>query len=301
MSKVVKFVAANLLAFGSFLFPSVAFAQDIWWAQESPEGSVVTITAPDGWQFVYARAWYGDPNDWACGADVSEILKAIMFEKTTVTVALDNGTFGDPCGGVYKVTRFTWGIVPIQQVIPVEPTPMPSPEPVPTIEPSPTPEPSPSPVVIPPIVVPDPPQPVPEPAPPIEEPPVPTPEASTEPIPEAPEPPLPAPEPPVEVVEPPVVIEPPVEPPTPVETPAMLAAAAVADDPEVPQELAAIPLLGDAAVAVLEAFNALGNIGADMAPEVRQTAQETIVASVIVSNIATSSVMASAASYRRMK
>ena len=60
---------------------------------------------------------------------------------------------------------------------------------------------------------------------------------------------------------------------------------------------------GDAAVAVLEAFNAIGNVGADLTPEVREQAQETIVASVLVSNIATTSMAAtsSAASYRRMK
>jgi hypothetical protein len=84
---------------------------------------------------------------------------------------------------------------------------------------------------------------------------------------------------------------------------AVLAEEAKADDPVVPEELAAIPLLGDAAVAVLEAFNAIGNVGADLTPEVREQAQETIVASVLVSNIATTSMAAtsSAASYRRMK
>lgn len=60
-----------------------------------------------------------------------------------------------------------------------------------------------------------------------------------------------------------------------------LAVAAQADDPEVPQELAAIPLLGNAAAAVLDTFNALGNVGADMAPQVRETAKKTVIASVI--------------------
>jgi hypothetical protein len=79
---------------------------------------------------------------------------------------------------------------------------------------------------------------------------------------------------------------------------------AQADDPEVPEELAAIPLLGEAAVAVLEVFNALGNIGADMTPEVREEAQKTIVASVIVSQVATTASAAAAsaaASVRRNK
>ena len=60
-----------------------------------------------------------------------------------------------------------------------------------------------------------------------------------------------------------------------------LAVAAQADDPEVPAELAAIPLIGNVAGAVLGTFNALGNVGADMAPQVRETAKKTVIASVI--------------------
>jgi hypothetical protein len=121
--------------------------------------------------------------------------------------------------------------------------------------------------------------------------PIPAPLPPTEHTAPIPEPVAPEPVPPVTIPEPPVIEV----------TPEQLAEEAKADDPVVPQELAAIPLLGDAAVAVLEAFNALGNVGADLTPEVREQAQETIIASVIVSNIATTSVMASAASYRRIK
>jgi hypothetical protein len=85
-----------------------------------------------------------------------------------------------------------------------------------------------------------------------------------------------------------------------------LAVAAQADDPEVSAELAAIPLLGDAAVAVLEAFNDLGNVGADMAPQVRETAEKTIIASVIAAqaaigavSTATTAASAAASSVRR--
>jgi len=67
---------------------------------------------------------------------------------------------------------------------------------------------------------------------------------------------------------------------------------AQADDVELPAELAAIPLLGDVAGAALEAFNAIGNIGADMSPQVRQQAKQTVVASVIVGQVATSAAMA---------
>jgi hypothetical protein len=49
-----------------------------------------------------------------------------------------------------------------------------------------------------------------------------------------------------------------------------LAEAAAADDPQVPSEIANIPGIGQAAVAVLNAFNSLGNLGADISPKVRK-------------------------------
>jgi hypothetical protein len=83
---------------------------------------------------------------------------------------------------------------------------------------------------------------------------------------------------------------------------AQLMVVAQADDPQVSEALAAIPLLGDAAVALLDAFNAVGNIGADIAPEVREKAQEVVVSSVIVGQIAATASLASVGtSYRRIK
>ena len=73
-----------------------------------------------------------------------------------------------------------------------------------------------------------------------------------------------------------------------------LAFAAEADDPEISAELAAIPLLGDAAAAALEVLNNLGNVGADMAPEVREDAEKTILASVIATGAAINAVQAAA-------
>lgn len=73
-----------------------------------------------------------------------------------------------------------------------------------------------------------------------------------------------------------------------------LAVAAQADDPEISAELAAVPLLGDAAAAVLESFNALGNVGADMAPAVREEAEKTVIASVIATGAAVNAVQAAA-------
>jgi hypothetical protein len=75
-----------------------------------------------------------------------------------------------------------------------------------------------------------------------------------------------------------------------------LAIVAIADDPKLPEELAAIP----GAAAVLETFNALGNVGADMSPQVREEAEQTVVASVIavgaaVSAASTATIAAAAA------
>jgi hypothetical protein len=54
--------------------------------------------------------------------------------------------------------------------------------------------------------------------------------------------------------------------------------------------------------AVLDAFNTLGNLGADIRPEIRATAQKAVVSSVIVGQIATTaSLTMGAASYRRNK
>ena len=69
---------------------------------------------------------------------------------------------------------------------------------------------------------------------------------------------------------------------------AMLAVAAEADDPDLPEELAALPVVGAVAEQVLEVMNDLGNIGADIAPEQRERAEEIVVASVIAGNIAVS-------------
>lgn len=74
-----------------------------------------------------------------------------------------------------------------------------------------------------------------------------------------------------------------------------LAVAAEADDSELPSELAAIPLLGDVAGAALEVFNNLGNVGADMAPEVREEAEKTVIATVIAAGAAINAVQSATA------
>ena len=60
---------------------------------------------------------------------------------------------------------------------------------------------------------------------------------------------------------------------------------AQADDLELPSEIAAIPLLGNLAGAILDIFNDLGNVGADMSPQVRETAEKIVVVSIVVTQI----------------
>jgi hypothetical protein len=161
--------------------------------------------------------------------------------------------------------------------------------------------------VEPPIVKPEPPVIPVDPIPPVDPVPVPV-----DPVPVYPVPvdPVPVPEPPVipdvpviapvTPVEPvpspePVVIpEPPVEPVLPVLSPAEEHAAlldnllknAQADDIQVPENIAAIPVFGASIVALTDAINFMGNVGADMSPEVRATAKKEVVAAVVVTQIA---------------
>jgi hypothetical protein len=69
-----------------------------------------------------------------------------------------------------------------------------------------------------------------------------------------------------------------------------LSIAAEADDPELPSELAAIP----GAAVVLEVFNNLGNVGADMSPQIREEAEKTVIASVIATGAAVQATVAAA-------
>ena len=82
-----------------------------------------------------------------------------------------------------------------------------------------------------------------------------------------------------------------------------LALAATADDIEVDEELAAIPVIGALAEGIVDIINFADNVGADMAPETRERAEETVVAAVIVGQVAQVASVASISggAYRRMK
>jgi hypothetical protein len=164
---------------------------------------------------------------------------------------------------------------------------------IPNTEPDPVPSPGPSPEVTqePEVIVPSPeptiePSPEPTPDPTIEPSPEPTVEPQPEPAPAPPVEPTPEPEPtvisPVSPVEP---IEPEISPlpiPTPENTPTPIV------EPEAEQSLieniAALPQLALEEVAKL--VENLRSIGSDMSPEVREQAQQVVVASVIVTQVA---------------
>ena len=57
--------------------------------------------------------------------------------------------------------------------------------------------------------------------------------------------------------------------------------AAKADDIVVDENLAAIPLLGSTAVALADAINFMGNVGADMSPKVREESEKIVVTAVV--------------------
>ncbi len=65
---------------------------------------------------------------------------------------------------------------------------------------------------------------------------------------------------------------------------------AQADDIVLDEELAAIPLIGNVAGAAVEVFNALGNAGADMSPQVREQSEKVVIAAVIVGQVAMTAV-----------
>jgi len=74
---------------------------------------------------------------------------------------------------------------------------------------------------------------------------------------------------------------------------------AQADDVQIPEAIANIPVLGATIVALTDAFNFVGNVGADMSPKVRAQAKKEVVAAIVltqISQFATSQSVASAQS-----
>jgi hypothetical protein len=313
--------------------PSVSIESKDWWVlpQQMPDTHFIINVSEGGFQVDGNYRPYGT----FTGDTTSIVITAQIQTDGTVaySYAVDGPLAGNERTGAV-LTNGT--VVPLSEVNiieveeapvlepePVPPTPEPVPEPEPTPEPEPEPQPEPAPEPAPqprPIPIFEPPAPEPpaeEPPAPVEEPPAEEPPAEEPPVPVE-EPPTPVEEPPTEAEEPPVEAEPaPEEAPEPPAEPEVVQAEDVEASElpaDTPIQLANGVVLTAGVVAALELFDnpaeliseiftnpaevftALSNIGADMSEEERQESTETILAAVIVGQIATQSAVAAAAS-----
>ena len=244
--------------------------------QGTPDVTNITVTAIKQTNESYSLTYSIEGKDWS--NEVQLRTGARLHDGSIVSLEE---------AGFIQVTE-----PPVVPPTPVDPTPDPTPEPTvdPTPEPTVDPTPDPTPTV----------DPTPEPT--VE--PTPDPTPTTDPTPEEPkQPPViepvdPGQEPdltPEPVTEPPVASQPTVE-----EIVADQIALAEADDIEIPEELAAIPVLGNLAVALADAANYISNVGADLTPEQRKKSQKVIVSAVIVGQVSQLAT-AAAATTRRSK
>jgi hypothetical protein len=298
--------------------PSISIESRDWWAlpQQMPDTHFILNVSDGGFQVDGTYRPYGT----FTGDTTSIVITAQI--QTDGTVAYTYAVSGPLSGNERTGARLTDGtVVPLEQanIIQVEEPPVLEPEPVPPVvdplpeptpEPQPQPEPSPRPVpVYEPPVQPSEPEPAPVEPPPAEEVPAPV---TPEPEPEPPSIPDPAPEPEEEA---PVVVEP-VEESTPSEPPIVNVEDVNLESlaPDTPVELAngvvvtaqvamAVEMLQNPAEFVqnlltdpIAAFTALGSVGADLPPEVREEAEKVVVAAIIAGNIATQAAATAAAS-----
>jgi hypothetical protein len=313
--------------------PSVSIESKDWWVlpQQMPDTHFIINVSEGGFQVDGNYRPYGT----FTGDTTSIIITAQIQTDGTVaySYAVDGPLSGNERTGAVltdgtvvplsEVNIIEVEEAPVLEPEPVPPTPEPVPEPEPTPEPEPEPQPEPAPEPAPqprPIPIFEPPAlepPAEEPPAPVEEPPAEEPPAEEPPVPVE-EPPTPVEEPPAEAEEPPVEAEPaPEEAPEPPVEPEVVQAEDVEASElpaDTPIELANGVVLTAGVVAALELFDnpaeliseiftnpaevftALSNIGADMSEEERQESTETILAAVIVGQIATQSAVAAAAS-----
>lgn len=296
--------------------PSISIESRDWWALpvQMPDTHFIINVSEGGFQVDGAYRPYGSMT----GDTTSIIITAQIQTDGTVayTYAVDGPLYGGERTGARLVdgtvvTLEEAGVTQVEEAPVLEPTPVdPVPEP-PVVDP--TPEPTPEPVPVP--------QPEPRPRPVIE---IVVPEPEPEPVVVEPEPETV----PVEETLPtPSEPEPEIQPePTPEEAPALEPVEEVQEEPvleEQPneihnesvtldngvvlsaQEAVAVALLENPAELLstiftdpMAALEALGQVGADMSPEVRERSEEVVVAAVIVGNIASA---AGAAAYRRKR
>ena len=258
--------ACNILYADGMPIPDSAFTQD---AVDLPTPVTPTLEAPTSlqaentdegvklswmWQAGdtpverFAVSWtYGDNPGWGIASLSNEALITGLPEDTDITFWVRSD---NDSLAVYSPNseKITIHTPKTPVVVPVDPEP-PVIDPVTPVEPSPDPEP------------------------------IPDPEPTLEPVVEPSSP---------EIVDTPEVVYPPIL--TPQEEHQALMTAlmdkAQEDDVVVPENIASIPVLGASIVALTDALNFVGNVGADMTPAVRHKAKQEVVAAVIVTQIA---------------
>lgn len=302
--------------------PSVSptLSNELIWDYSVDENEELFAEAPAGQVFSSVVARYVAIDD-DCGLDVSDVVGAVLIGTSSGVIPATNDVFGDPCPGWYKKLVVSVEYSPAI-LLPVTESPTisesvtlsPSPEPLPIPTPLPEPAPSPEPVQ---------PEPTPEPTPSLE-PTVSSPTQSPEPT-ESPEPTVSAPvETPTQSAQPeeplalptssPVPSLLPTIEPSPVqsseessETPPI----ATPEAPEVTEETESDSVSGTIETAVAEAIGAavkaVGELvevfqsaGLDMTPEQREEAQDVVISTIIVSQVA-SAASAAAVSARKIK
>jgi hypothetical protein len=205
----------------------------------------------------FAVSWtYGVNPGWGIASLTNEAIITGLPDDTDITfwVRSDNDSLGVYSNDSEKVTIHTPKVIVSEPpvVVPVDPEPPVVPEP--------------------PVIVPETPE-----KPSVEPEPTPIPEPTLEPV-TVPSTPEITPE----VYYPPIL--------SPIEEHQALMEAlmekAQEDDIQVSESISSIPVLGQSVVAVVNALNFIGNVGADMSPSVRHKAKQEVVAAVVVTQIA---------------
>jgi hypothetical protein len=310
----------------------------ILWDFVTDENSELYAQAPSGQVFSGVVARYVS-KETECGIDVSEVVAATLVGTSSGTIPATNDLFGDPCPGEYKKLLVSVQYSSAIMIPPSESAPAvaqtesslsqastqsPSPEPTPQAQSTPEPQPSPQPTY----------EPLPSPtSEPILPQPTPTVEPSPEPtatVPSQSPTPEPTPRPTASAETPTQSAEPTVPPalpstspeaqlqpiisPTPVqssEPPYEEPTVPATQAPEVSEETesktvsgtietAFTETIGAAVVAVGELVEAFQSAGLDMTPEQREEAQDVVISTIIVSQVA-STASAAAVSARKIK
>jgi hypothetical protein len=294
--------------------PSVS--EELIWDYVVNEGDMLVAEAPSGQVFSSVVARYV-AHDTDCGLDVSEVVGAALIGSSSATIPATNESFGDPCPGWYKKLVVSVEYAPAVIAAPeptqsapltlspvVEPTPTPTPEPAPSpqpVQPEPTPEPTPSlePTASSPTQSPEP---TASPEPTVSDP-VETPTQSPQPVEPLPLPtssPVPSLLPTIEPSPAQSSEESSETPPIPTPEATEIAEETQSDSVSGAIETAVAEAIGAAVEAVGELVEVFQSAGLDMTPEKREEAQDVVVSTIIVSQVA-SAASAAAVSARKIK